>query len=149
MAVQLCCFIAYLICISFSVCQFPSAFLAKRLANHLEFIKYFPLLYFTFHFQTFFSPPLPQNALHFQLNRKGGEDLSPFHSFGVVPDSRSVYAGIQWGILDLEYLERCHGEWAGSEDGKSHIAAWKGFIGEMKLMHFFFCPGKKQTNKDY
>lgn len=52
-AVQLSCLIAYLICISFSVCQFPSAFLAEQLVNHLEFIKYFPLLYFDFHFQAF------------------------------------------------------------------------------------------------
>lgn len=62
-AVQLSCFIAYLICISFSVCQFPSAFLAEQLVNHLEFIKYFPLLYFAFYLQAF-SPSSPKcNAL--------------------------------------------------------------------------------------
>lgn len=71
-AVLLCCFIAYLICISFSVCQLSFAFLAEQLVNHLEFLKYFPLLYFTSHFQTFLSSPsLKRAALPAQ--QKGGE----------------------------------------------------------------------------
>lgn len=135
------CFIAYVICISFSFCQFPFAFLSMWLVNHLEFIKYFPLLYFTLEFQTTFFLPLPlQNALHYQMNRKGGGDPSLFHIFGVVPGLCLVHAVIQWGTLDLEYFERSCEEWTGSEDGKSHIVASKMFIGEM----YIFCALKKK-----
>lgn len=61
-AVQLSCFIAYLICISFPVSQLPSAFRAEQSVNHLEFIKYFPLLSFAFHFQAFSPSPPKCNA---------------------------------------------------------------------------------------
>lgn len=78
--VQLFCFIAYLICISFSVCQFPSAFLAEQLVNHLEFIKYFPLLYFAFHFQAF--SPSPSKCIS-SWTGKGMETCVPLTSSGL------------------------------------------------------------------
>lgn len=55
----------------------------------------------------------------FQLNRKGDEDLP--HSFGSVPALCSICAGIQWGIFCMGYLGKCHENWAGSEETKSHI----------------------------
>lgn len=94
MAVQLCCFIAYLICISFSVCQFPSAFLAELLVNHLEFIKYFPLLIFYFPLSdVLLLSPSPPKCTALPAEQDGGGDVSPLHSFRVVPDSCLVYAG--------------------------------------------------------